>query len=155
LLESDSMPRLTLRRLLLTAAILPPLFAAAWFWFELGKVRAGRGENAVRQKLLSHTPPGTSAVEVLEFVVNDLYHSGQGNAYHPYLKDYAATSGRKLHDLKLTPTDNMYGEKRVIEVVVSSVPSHFLMANEVAAIWHFDGQDRLTDITTRSYSIGP
>jgi len=147
------MPRFTLRQLLLTAAVFPPLIAAVWYCFDLGRVHTGSEENAVRKKLLTYTPPGASAMQVLAFVVNDLHRSGQGNAYHQYLEDYRASTGRD-DDLQLTPTGDEFTGERTIEVVVSSRPSG-LVTHEVSATWHFDAQDRLTDITTRSYGIGP
>jgi hypothetical protein len=147
------MPRFTLRRLLLTAAILPPAFAGVWYFFDLGKFHTGSNENAVRKKLLGYTPPGTSPDKVLDFVVNKLHRSGQGDAYYKYLRSYEASTGRM--DNQLTPTDAMYGDPRTISVVVSSWPAGLMLAHEVEATWHFDAQDRLVDVTTRSYGIGP
>jgi hypothetical protein len=150
------MPRFTftLRRLLLTAAIVPPLIAAVWYCFDLGRVHAGSDENKARTKLLAYTPPGTSAQDVLKFVADDLHHAGggQGSAYYRYLQNYRASTGK---DVNLTPTENQTTGERTIEVIVSSMPAGFMMAHEVTAIWHFDRQDRLIDITTNSYGIGP
>jgi hypothetical protein len=149
------MPRFnfTLRRLLLAAAIVPPLIAALWYWFDLGRVHAGSDANKARTKLLSYTPPGTTAKEVIRFVADDLHQAGpgQGSAYYRYLQDYRASTGK---DANLVPTDSITGE-RTIEAIVSSLPAGFMMASEVMATWHFDKQDKLVDITTMGYGIGP
>jgi hypothetical protein len=150
------MPRITftLRRLLLTAAIVPPLVAAVWYWFDMGRVHAGSDANKARTKLLYYTPPGTSAKEVIRFVANDLHHAGpgQGSAYYRYLQDYRASTGK---DVNLTPAENQATGERTIEVIVSSLPAGFMVASEVMATWHFDKQDKLVDITTEGYGIGP
>ncbi len=144
----------TLRRLLLTAAVVPPLIAAVWYWFDLGRVHAGSDANKARTKLLSYTPPGTTAKEVIRFVAEDLHHAGpgQGSAYYRYLQDYRTSTGK---DVNLTPTGDEVTGERTIEVIVSSLPAGLMMASEVSAIWHFDKQDRLVDITTTAYGIGP
>jgi hypothetical protein len=144
------MRRFSLRSMLIIAAVLPPVIAGVWYWGQFGKVHAGSQEKAARAKLLAYTPAGTSAKNVLGFVIKDLYRpgAGQGNAYFQYLQDYEASNGRAK--LNLTPTDD-----RTIEVIVSSTFGGFLMADEVKATWHFDRKDRLIDITTSSYSIGP
>jgi len=142
------MPRFALGRLLLIAAILPPVIAALWYLGGVGKIHSGSEEKAAREKLLTYTPPGSSPKEVLSFVVNDLYRAGQVNAYHEYLRDYEASTGTQVNNI--TPTDY-----RTVEVIVSSWPDGLLSAHEVSATWHFDREDQLTDITTNSYSIGP
>ena len=118
------MPRFTLRRLLLVAAILPPIIAAVWYWFDFGKVHVGSDEKAVRQKLLAYTPPGTSAMEVMRFVVNDLHRVSvnPGRAYERYLREYRALTDRK-DDCNLLPVgENLYTHERTIEVVASLEP---------------------------------
>jgi len=150
------MPRFTLRRLLLAAAFLPPLMAAVWFCFDFGKVHAGSDENAVRKKLLAYTPRGTNAMEVMEFVVNDLHRpsAAHGEAYERYVKEYRALTGRK-DDFNLWPLgENDYTHERTIEVAVSGRAAGLLVAHVIEATWHFDDQDRLVDITTNSYGIG-
>jgi len=146
------MRRFSLRSILLVAAILPPLLAAVWYWFDFGKVHAGGEGKAARKMLLAHTPPGSSPDTVLDFVVNKLHRNGQGDAYYKYLRAYEASTGKM--DNQLTAAD-LITAPRTISVVVSSRPSSFMIAHEVSATWHFDDQDRLVDITTMEYGIGP
>ena len=144
----------SLRLAILLAIVLPlPLPIRPvwdWYWSDSGKVHVGSQADAAREKLLKHTPPGTSASEVLEFVVNDLdsFRHGGSSAYYVYLMEYEASHGRRPDDLG--PSDD-----RTIEVVVSSRTAGLLMSKRLKAIWHFDGQNRLEDVTTSEYGLGP
>jgi hypothetical protein len=141
--------RYRLRTLLLMAALIPPAIAAAWYFGGCGKVGVSRySQNAaIRSKLLAHTPPGTSAVDVLSFVITSLRHQEPVDCYFEYLQAYEASTAQSA---PVVPTNS-----KTIEVIVTEWPAAWMMSELVIATWHFDDKNRVSDITIQRRTTGP
>lgn len=141
--------RYSLRRLLLILAITPPVLALGWYCGGCGKVGVSRysQDAAIRSKLLAHTPPGTSASDVIVFVFDSLRHEEPVDVHFEYLEAFEASTGRQV---PAVPT-----EAKTIEVIVTEWPADFMMSELVIAIWHFDEKGCVRDITIERRNIGP
>ena len=69
----------------------------------------------------------------------------RGNAYYKWVQTYSTSTGRKSD---LEPTDD-----RTISLTTRSRPTG-KAEEHVRAIWHFDENDRVTDISIERNAIG-
>jgi hypothetical protein len=110
-------------------------------------------DEEIRQRLLSRTPVGTSAIDVLSFVVDTLRPRDSRNAYYRYVDAYAAKTG---HRPDICPTDSTdAATKRTIDVLLQVRVSGICFNELTSATWFFDEHDRLADVRVKRTDIGP
>ena len=141
--------RYRLRTIIVLAAI-PLLGAAAWYVMAKDRVTISSWstDDSIRRTLLEHTPVGSSPRTVIAFIHDSLSPKGHIEADSVYLDDYENATGKKIKAVPWT-------RKRFIRAVVAERPRGFLVTEEVTAKWHFDQNDRLTDISIDRHGLGP
>src|SRR5690349_7410652 len=81
-------------RTLLIASVFVAIIAAAWYFESFGNEiyrRSLRTDAAIRNELLSYTPPGTPGVKVLAYVLNELEYVPPVKAPHRWVREYDAS----------------------------------------------------------------
>jgi hypothetical protein len=104
-------------------------------------------DEDIRQKLLTHTPPGCSPGTVLSFVQDSLRPKRIISAYSDYLTDYENAAGKQIRAVPITG--------RSVSAVVSEYPVGIFVSTQVRARWQFDENHHLTDIVVDRRSMGP
>jgi len=141
--------RYRLRTLLIVLAVGPLIIAAAWYLLGFGNEtyrRTLRADSAIRNELLAKTPVGTPASKVLAYVVNEVAHEGEVSAYYNWARAHEASTGT----FSVNRTDD-----RTIEAIVGERSVLPLLVEDVTATWHFDDNDRVSDITVERNGYGP
>jgi len=94
----------------------------------------------IRADLLSHTPRGTPATNVLGFVMDQLRPAGRVQAFAPYVDALESASAHKL------PAHR--DKRRHIRVMLGEAPNslELFFTTPITAEWQFDVTDKLTDI---------
>jgi hypothetical protein len=109
-------------------------------------------DAAIRQQLLSHTPKGTPAVDVLEFVMAKLDHENYVDAYSEYVDTLESRTGKRSGAIRTTAS--IYTGNS-ISAIVSERAAGFFLSELIVAYWHFDDQDRVAGITIDRHCLGP
>lgn len=148
---------------ILVAAILVLFAVFAWFWShrftstvsaKMLPVTLSTPNEAIRQHLISLTPIGLNATNVLLFAVNDLHPTFGATAHFTYVDALRDRVPRRGY---VVPTDVTGGPNpmpRSIEVTLARYYErrhlHLLTAR-----WIFDQNDTLVDITVSRYGVYP
>ncbi|QDU29236.1 hypothetical protein ETAA8_43430 [Anatilimnocola aggregata] len=126
--------RFKLSKLLAVTTFMPVIIAAAFYLGGCNQVvHSGQSDQLIRRRLLTGTPRGTSAKDVLAFIAKN-FNDGAGSQVLP----------------SLAPN-----EQRTIEAVVARGSAGYMLAELVTATWHFDDQDRVTYILISRSHYGP
>ncbi len=113
-------------------------------------LRSSSSDEEIRKLLLSHTPIGSKAVNVLKFILDDL----QPKRYWPgaYVGFVETLEKERGGDPRVFRTDYEGEEPHSMYLVLGGWPPSILDWQLVSARWVFDNDDRLTDIEVdRSY----
>jgi hypothetical protein len=97
--------------------------------------------------LLEHTPVGTSAVDVMSFIIRRVRPWRPVHAHSDYIQAYKTPIPERF--------DVFRTSSRTIRTTVAELPVGLLTSDRVHAKWHFDENDRLTDITAERVAVGP
>ena len=142
------MPRYSLRTLLIALGVAPLLITAAWYLLGFGDQtyrRALKADLVIRDELLEATPRGTNAADVVLYVDRELAHV-HAEAYSKWVWAYRDSIGRAP---LIIPTTT-----RKIRVIVGQRSKQFPLTEHVQATWHFDGNDKVTDIIIERHAFG-
>jgi hypothetical protein len=126
--KSSSMYLYNLRTLLISVAVIPPMIAAVWYLLGYGNEtyrRSLRADSVIRDELLAATPPGTPASKVIAYANRELEY-GPSDSYSDSF---------------------LAGKPGTRSATVGLRAVHFAATEYVTATWHFDANNRLTDIS--------
>ena len=106
-------------------------------------LRSSSSDEEIRKLLLSHTPIGSKAVNVLKFILDGL----QPKRYWPsaHVGFVEALEKERGGDPRVSRSD-YEGEPHSLYMVLGGWPPSILDWQLVSASWVFDNDDRLTDI---------
>jgi hypothetical protein len=109
-------------------------------------------DEQIRERLLAHTPIGSSGTNVLRSVLDGLCPHKQVSAYSGYVDALQAGESSRL---PVARTHWMTEPHRTIDVELGSYPAGLMFMRIVTVRWIFDEQDSLTDLSVRRGTIGP
>jgi hypothetical protein len=117
-------------------------------------LRSSSSDEEIRKLLLSHTPIGSKAMNVLKFVLDDLQPKEYGvDAYVGFVETLEKERGGDPRVMRTDPDylrdegdDGDEREPHSIYVFLGGWAPSILDWQRVSANWVFDNDDRLTDI---------
>ena len=111
------------------------------------RINSSESDAVIRQRILLHTPAGTSGVDSLEWILRNLHCEQALQVYALYVDEVPEATD--------TGPGVARTNDRTIRAVVSTQSTRLVATRLTTVEWQFDAEDRLVDVTVDRQTLRP